>query len=57
MSKEEIALEILKLCAAQIIEIEWKEHPQDKKKADHAGRLAQAYNAIYAAISAPQGKD
>ena len=57
MSKEEIALEILKLCAKQIIENEWKDHPHDKRQADHAGRLAQAYNAIYAAISDLQGKD
>ena len=51
MSKEEIAVEILKLCADKITTLEWK---NNQAKADYAGKLAQAYNAILAAISGPQ---
>lgn len=51
MSKEEVAVEILKLCADKINNLEWKEKQQ---QSDYADRLAQAYNAIYAAISGPQ---
>lgn len=51
VSKEEIAVEILKLCAEDISRLEWK---SKMNKSDYAGRLAKAYNAILAAISVPQ---
>lgn len=50
MTKQEIAVEILKLCAQEITVQEHREN----KTPDYAGRLAQAYNTIYEAISGPQ---
>ncbi len=54
MSKQEIAVEILKLCASEIITQEFR---GKQNQSDYAGRLAQAYNAIYAAISDPKDGD
>lgn len=51
MTKQEVAVEILKLCAKEIITQEFR---GNQNQSDYAGRLAEAYNAIYKAISDPK---